>query len=354
MAVSVNMPALGESVTEGTVTRWLKQVGDSVAVDEPLLEVSTDKVDTEIPSPVAGVLSKIVAEVDDVVEVGGVLGEIGDAGEETSQQESKPEPEPEPEPKQESKPEPEPEPEPEAPKQSDSGSDEGTTVSMPTLGESVTEGTVTRWLKEVGDDVAVDEPLVEVSTDKVDTEIPSPVAGKLLKIIAETDDVVDVGGPLAVVGSGSAAPAEKQEAPKTAQQAEPESKPEPEPAAKPEPKPESQPEPKSSEPKSPTSPRATTSPTSTSRLWSANSPPRTMLTWARSRGPASAAESASRMFSTPLKRRSPRQARLLLRLRRSSRAGPTSATCAAPFRRRIASARSRRPRLVSHCRPPHS
>ncbi|MBO0853648.1 MAG: pyruvate dehydrogenase complex dihydrolipoyllysine-residue acetyltransferase, partial [Nocardia sp.] len=81
MAFSVQMPALGESVTEGTVTRWLKQEGDTVEVDEPLLEVSTDKVDTEIPSPAAGVLTKIVAQEDDVIEVGGELGVIGDAGE---------------------------------------------------------------------------------------------------------------------------------------------------------------------------------------------------------------------------------------------------------------------------------
>src|ERR1044071_8512141 len=81
MAISVQMPALGESVTEGTATRWLKQVGDTVEVDEPLLEVSTDKVDTEIPSPAAGVLQKIVAQEDDTVEVGGELGVIGEAGE---------------------------------------------------------------------------------------------------------------------------------------------------------------------------------------------------------------------------------------------------------------------------------
>ncbi|WP_308165268.1 biotin/lipoyl-containing protein, partial [Nocardia noduli] len=105
MAFSVQMPALGESVTEGTVTRWLKQEGDTVEVDEPLLEVSTDKVDTEIPSPVAGVLSKIVAAEDDVVEVGGELGVISDAGEAPAA-ESSPEPEA-------AAPEPEPEPEPE-------------------------------------------------------------------------------------------------------------------------------------------------------------------------------------------------------------------------------------------------
>jgi 2-oxoglutarate dehydrogenase E2 component (dihydrolipoamide succinyltransferase) len=212
MAFSVQMPALGESVTEGTVTRWLKQEGDTVEVDEPLLEVSTDKVDTEIPSPAAGVLQKIVAQEDDTVEVGGELAVIGDgAGGDSA-----------PEPAQESQPEAEPEPEApaqqeapaEEPAPSGGGSAEGTPVTMPALGESVTEGTVTRWLKQVGDSVEVDEALLEVSTDKVDTEIPSPVAGTLLEITAEEDATVEVGGQLAVIGSGSPSP--KAEAPKPA------------------------------------------------------------------------------------------------------------------------------------------
>ncbi|WP_040834424.1 biotin/lipoyl-containing protein, partial [Nocardia brevicatena] len=212
MAFSVQMPALGESVTEGTVTRWLKQEGDTVEVDEPLLEVSTDKVDTEIPSPAAGVLTKIVAQEDDVVEVGGELGVIGESGEA---------PAPEPAPAPEAAPEPEqaattpsaapseraaPAPAPAA-QASASDAASGTPVKMPELGESVTEGTVTRWLKAVGDEVAVDEPLLEVSTDKVDTEIPSPVAGTLLEITAQEDDVVAVGGQLGVIGSGTPAAA---------------------------------------------------------------------------------------------------------------------------------------------------
>ncbi|MDT5015363.1 MAG: hypothetical protein QOD39_1523 [Mycobacterium sp.] len=241
MAISVQMPALGESVTEGTVTRWLKQEGDTVDVDEPLLEVSTDKVDTEIPSPAAGVLTKIVAQEDDTVEVGGELGVIGEAGESDGQaaaaeeqpaQEEKPAEEPaaQPEPAAEEK---EPEPEPAKPAAQSSGST--TSVRMPELGESVTEGTVTRWLKKVGDTVAVDEPLVEVSTDKVDTEIPSPVAGTLVSITAEEDDTVAVGGELAKIGDAGAAAAEA-----------PTPKPEPEPVkeAAPEPKPEPEPEPK--------------------------------------------------------------------------------------------------------------
>ncbi|WP_301119258.1 2-oxoglutarate dehydrogenase, E2 component, dihydrolipoamide succinyltransferase [Mycolicibacterium fortuitum] len=244
MAISVQMPALGESVTEGTVTRWLKQEGDTVELDEPLLEVSTDKVDTEIPSPAAGVLTKIVAQEDDTVEIGGELAVIGEAGEQASaapaaEPEAKPEPEPqatEPSaaPAESAAPEPAApaEPAPSAPAPAASGS--ATTVVMPELGESVTEGTVTRWLKKVGDSVGVDEPLVEVSTDKVDTEIPSPVAGTLLEITAEEDDTVAVGGELAKIGDAAAAPAQ----PPAPAAPAPEPKPEPKPAPKPEPKPE--------------------------------------------------------------------------------------------------------------------
>ena len=232
MATSVQMPALGESVTEGTVTRWLKQEGDTVELDEPLLEVSTDKVDTEIPSPAAGVLTKIVAQEDDTVEVGGELAVIGDAGEdagggdgeaqaaeEPAAEEEKPAEEPaaQPEPaaeKQEEAPEPEEKPQPEEKPAAKSSGGEATPVLMPELGESVTEGTVTRWLKKVGDSVEVDEPLVEVSTDKVDTEIPSPVAGTLVSITAEEDDTVAVGGELAKIGDAGAAPAAEEPEPK--------------------------------------------------------------------------------------------------------------------------------------------
>ncbi len=251
MAFSVQMPALGESVTEGTVTRWLKQEGDTVEVDEPLLEVSTDKVDTEIPSPAAGVLTKITAQEDDVVEVGGELGVIGDAGEAPSPAEpsdsgsAEPEPEPEPEPAEaESAPAPAAETEPE-PAAASGDKASGTSITMPTLGESVTEGTVTRWLKAVGDSVEVDEALLEVSTDKVDTEIPSPVAGTLLEITAQEDDVVEVGGQLAVVGSGTPAKSESKPEPKAESKQEPEPEPEPEPERKPEPapKPKSEPAP---------------------------------------------------------------------------------------------------------------
>ncbi|MEK0783637.1 2-oxoglutarate dehydrogenase, E2 component, dihydrolipoamide succinyltransferase [Mycobacterium ulcerans] len=231
MAFSVQMPALGESVTEGTVTRWLKQEGDTVEIDEPLVEVSTDKVDTEIPSPAAGVLTKIVAKEDDTVEVGGELAIIGDAAESGGgDAPSQPEPEAEPAAAAQPEPEAEPEPQPEAKPQSGGSSTAGgdvTPVLMPELGESVAEGTVTRWLKKVGDSVQVDEALVEVSTDKVDTEIPSPVAGVLLSITAEEDDVVQVGGELARIGSGSAAAAPPESKPAPAATPQPAAAPAP-------------------------------------------------------------------------------------------------------------------------------
>ncbi|GAA8851317.1 hypothetical protein DUHN55_37350 [Helicobacter pylori] len=255
MSERVAMPALGESVTEGTVTRWLRNVGDTVEVDEPLLEVSTDKVDTEIPSPVAGTIQEILVEEDETVEVGADLAVIGDgdapaasdSGDDSAQEEA-PAEEPaaeEPaaeEPAAEEAPAEEPEEAPaaetpaEAPAAESSPSDsgDGTTVAMPALGESVTEGTVSRWLKAEGDTVEVDEPLLEVSTDKVDTEIPSPVAGTLTKILVQEDETVEVGADLAIVGGsggGAAAPAEepkeepkaeepKQEAPKEEPKAE--------------------------------------------------------------------------------------------------------------------------------------
>ncbi|WP_055404015.1 MULTISPECIES: 2-oxoglutarate dehydrogenase, E2 component, dihydrolipoamide succinyltransferase [unclassified Mycobacterium] len=253
MAFSVQMPALGESVTEGTVTRWLKQEGDTVELDEPLVEVSTDKVDTEIPSPAAGVLTKIIAQEDDTVEVGGELAVIGDSAEgggspAPPQEPSQPEPQAESAPPAQPEPEPEPQaaapaqPEPQPAQQGSSG--DATPVLMPELGESVAEGTVTRWLKKVGDSVQVDDALVEVSTDKVDTEIPSPVAGVLISITAEEDATVPVGGELARIGSGSQAAAAP--TPQPAPQPQPKPQPAPEPPkaeAKPEPQPVSQPEP---------------------------------------------------------------------------------------------------------------
>ena len=225
MATSVTMPQLGESVTEGTVTRWLKQVGDSVEVDEPLLEVSTDKVDTEIPSPVAGVITAIKAGEDDVVEVGGELAVISDSAESAA-----PAPEPAAAP-----PAPEPAaatpiPEPAAPATAPPAGGDGTNVTLPALGESVTEGTVTRWLKQVGDTVAVDEPLLEVSTDKVDTEIPSPAAGVVSEIRVSEDETVEVGAVLAVIGGGAPAASTPAPTPPPAAAQEPPAPPAPAPA----------------------------------------------------------------------------------------------------------------------------
>src|SRR4051794_36011810 len=276
MSTSVTLPALGESVTEGTGSRWLKQVGDTVAEDEPLLEVSTDKVDTEIPSPAAGVLLEIKAAEDETVEVGAVLALIGDpseadgsGGSAGSDDSGSAEAEPEPSsPAASADAEIEADdPSPVSGGASDSGpgsnaalpedvvsdvasngqesggSDasaggpaEGTEVRLPALGESVTEGTVSRWLKQVGDSVAADEALLEVSTDKVDTEIPSPAAGTLLEIRVGEDESVEVGAVLGIIGDQSAAPSQpapSQAAPSQPAPSQPapeQSRPEPAPA----------------------------------------------------------------------------------------------------------------------------
>ncbi|MFD0222765.1 2-oxoglutarate dehydrogenase, E2 component, dihydrolipoamide succinyltransferase [Streptomyces hirsutus] len=248
MAVSVTLPALGESVTEGTVTRWLKAEGERVEADEPLLEVSTDKVDTEIPAPAAGVLSSIKVAEDETVEVGAELALIDDgsgapaeAPAPAAEQPAAPAPEPAPaaeQPAPAAQPaaeQPAPEPAAEAPS---GGAAEGTDVVLPALGESVTEGTVTRWLKSVGDSVEADEPLLEVSTDKVDTEIPAPTSGVLLEITVGEDETAEVGAKLAVIGAPGAAPAAAEQAPAPAPQAAPASAAAPEPApAQPEPTP---------------------------------------------------------------------------------------------------------------------
>ena len=202
MTFSVKMPALGESVTEGTVTRWLKAEGDHINVDEPLLEVSTDKVDTEIPSPVSGTLSKILVQIDATVPVGADLAIIEDGA-------SAPAPVATPVAAPVAAPNPPPVAAapvvaaPVAPAATPAATS-GTIISMPALGESVSEGTVTRWLKNVGDSVAVDEALLEVSTDKVDTEIPSPVAGTIISIDVAVDSTVPVGARLAVIGGAGA------------------------------------------------------------------------------------------------------------------------------------------------------
>jgi 2-oxoglutarate dehydrogenase E2 component (dihydrolipoamide succinyltransferase) len=284
MSTEVTLPELGESVTEGTISRWLKQVGDTVATDEPLLEISTDKVDTEIPSPAAGTLLEIRANEDDTVEVGTVLAVIGESSEASGgDAPSEPAPEAQAQDDQaqddqaqndQAQDEQPPQQEAEAPQETvvaqppDPGeadipaaetpapqadaapSGSGTEVKLPELGESVTEGTISRWLKQVGDSVDTDEPLLEISTDKVDTEIPSPAAGTLLEIRTKEDETVEVGAVLAVIGDASAAPSEP-----AGQSPEAESTSEPEPEAKsepePEPKPEPEPEPEPAQPEQP-------------------------------------------------------------------------------------------------------
>jgi pyruvate dehydrogenase E2 component (dihydrolipoamide acetyltransferase) len=232
MATSVTLPALGESVTEGTVTRWLKQPGEQVQADEPLLEVSTDKVDTEIPAPASGTLLEIKVAEDETVEVGTELaligepseGEGGEPQQDTGTGETAAEPSAEdagqaeegaqaapPQPAQqaaEQPSQPAAEPAQQQSAQPTGGSAGGTSVTLPALGESVTEGTVTRWLKQVGDQVQTDEPLLEISTDKVDTEIPSPASGTLLEIKVAEDETVEVGTELAVIGAADGAAAE--------------------------------------------------------------------------------------------------------------------------------------------------
>ena len=213
MSHSVEMPELGESVTEGTITQWLKSVGDTVEADEPLLEVSTDKVDTEVPSPVSGTILEIKAEEDDTVEVGDVIAVIGDADEASDSSDSDSGSDSSDDASSEDSADAgsddsddsDASSEKKSEKKSSSGSGKATDVEMPELGESVTEGTITQWLKSVGDTVEVDEPLLEVSTDKVDTEVPSPVAGTIVEILADEDDTVEVGDVIVRIGDEDAA-----------------------------------------------------------------------------------------------------------------------------------------------------
>src|SRR5690625_458946 len=270
MSETITLPELGESVTEGTVTRWLKEVGDTIEVDEPIVEISTDKVDTEIPSPVAGTVLEILVQEDEDVEVGQALAVIGDEGEspsdapaDDSAAEEAPAEEAEDTSQEPAQQEAEPAQAKEsAPAASSANAEE---VKLPELDESVTECKITRWLKEVGDQIEVDEPLVEISTDKVDTEIPSPVAGTVLEIKAQEDEDVEVGQVLALVGSSDSAPAAsapaedteptEEKEPEPAQTSEP--TPEPESTPEPEPTPEPTPAPKPAAEETPSSPEET-------------------------------------------------------------------------------------------------
>lgn len=228
--VEVVMPQMGESVMEGTVIEWAKKVGDRVEVDETLLEIATDKVDTEVPSPEAGVLIEILVQEDETVEVGQAIAIIdteGEASETSSQSENgkeeekidvekeEVEEENEEDEKSAESDEEEPESDEEEPEteettsESDSGSDDGEgeriEVVMPQMGESVMEGTVIEWAKKVGDKVEVDETLLEIATDKVDTEVPSPEAGTLVEILVEEGDTIEVGQTIAIIATGKAA-----------------------------------------------------------------------------------------------------------------------------------------------------
>src|SRR3954454_15683785 len=172
--VEITMPQMGESVTEGTILEWRKQVGDPVEQDEALLDVSTDKVDTEVPSPAAGKLTKILVQPDETVPVGTVLGEIEMGGGNGA-----------------------------APPPAEA---ELVDVEFPQMGDSVTEGTVLEWLKQVGDHVALEEELVEISTDKVDAQMPSPVEGTLAEILVQADETVPTGTVLCRIAAGAGAP----------------------------------------------------------------------------------------------------------------------------------------------------
>ncbi len=212
MSVEVVMPQMGESITEGTVSKWLKAVGDKIEKDEPLLEISTDKVDAEVPSPSAGILLEIRAAEGETVEVNSVVGVLG-ADSETAavMPNSKPQT-PDKEPVAELKSEPESVEQTQTAavsanvENSDKSADSenATEVVMPQMGESITEGTVSKWLKAVGDKIEKDEPLLEISTDKVDAEVPSPVAGQLLEIRAAEGETVEVGAVVGLVGAEGA------------------------------------------------------------------------------------------------------------------------------------------------------
>ncbi|SRR5579883_1228068 len=218
MATNVVMPKMGESITEGTILRWLKKEGEAVQKDEPILEISTDKVDTEVPSPVAGTLLKILAQEKQTVAVGEPIASIGTNGEATATPSQKPAAQaPPPAPasngaaQQQSAPPPVQQTAP-APQQQPAATG-GQQVVMPKMGESIAEGTILRWLKKEGDKVEKDEPILEISTDKVDTEVPAPFAGTLTQIVAKEKETVPVGATIAYISTGAGAPAQQTTAP---------------------------------------------------------------------------------------------------------------------------------------------
>ncbi len=222
MKVDVVMPKMGESLQEGTILRWLKNVGDRVERDEMILEISTDKVDTEVPSPVAGVLVEILAKENETVPVGAVIARIETEASETV---SAPKEEPPAETATQAKEE---EPSPVVEKAAvvvNTSSENLVDVVMPKMGESLQEGTILRWLKNVGDRVERDEMILEISTDKVDTEVPSPVAGVLVEILAKENETVPVGAVIARIATGEVSAKVSTPQP-TVEEKKPETKPE--------------------------------------------------------------------------------------------------------------------------------
>ncbi len=225
MPTEVLMPQMGESITEGTLTKWLKQPGDTVARDEPLFEISTDKVDAEIPSPIAGTLGEIKVVEGTTVGVNTVVCTVTEGGSASPSASSAPAVQPETATQSrtvEDTVTPSAEAtairdtslngaSPSADSRSDAGP--GTEVTMPQMGESITEGTITKWLKNVGDTVARDEPIFEISTDKVDAEIPSPTAGTLTEIKVSEGSTVTINTVVAIIGGGASAPAAASQAP---------------------------------------------------------------------------------------------------------------------------------------------
>ena len=215
--VDVMMPQMGESVMEGTVIEWTKQIGDTVEVDETLLEIATDKVDSEVPSPEAGILVDILVEEGETIEVGKPIARIETDAAKASVATPIKAPESSPE-SVESELSPSPksdstetasvavpgsaEPQLKAADQAVQGSIETIDVIMPQMGESVVEATVIGWMKEVGDTVEEDEAILEISTDKVDSEVPSPAKGTLVEIRAQADDTIEVGQVIAVIAVG--------------------------------------------------------------------------------------------------------------------------------------------------------
>ena len=218
MPTDVLMPQMGESITEGTLTKWLKKPGDTVARDEPLFEISTDKVDAEIPSPIAGTLGEIKVQEGTTVNVNAVVCTVTEGGAASAPAAAAPQAVQEPEsasasPTKEDTVTPSAEATsirdtavnagasaPAAP----AAAGPGTDILLPQMGESITEGTITKWLKKVGDTVQRDEPIFEISTDKVDAEIPSPAAGVLTEIKVAEGSTVSVNAIVAVIGGGAA------------------------------------------------------------------------------------------------------------------------------------------------------